>query len=74
MGLRADRCADPRGGLEKLSAGVSGLVKKPMDCTVCSKTKVLISCAATMQLICASVLAYAKSRLSHEAAQDMIVL
>ena len=34
MGLRADRCADPRGGLEKLSAGVSGLVKKNLDCTV----------------------------------------
>ena len=34
VGLRADRCVDPRGGLEKLSAGVSGLLKKNLDCTV----------------------------------------
>ena len=25
------------GGLEKLSAGVSGLVKKTLDCTVCNR-------------------------------------
>ena len=39
------------------------------DCTICvAKTKALISCAVTAQLICAFVFAYAKSRISHEAA------
>ena len=33
-----------------------------------AKTKVLISCTVTMQLICAFVFAYAKSRFSHDAA------
>ena len=36
-----------------------------------AKTKVLISCAVTAQLICASVFAYAKSRLTHEAAKNV---
>ena len=41
-----------------------------MDCTIyVAKTKVLISCAVTAQLICAFVFAYAKSRSSHDAAQ-----
>ena len=42
-----------------------------MNCTTyftVAKTKALISCAATVQLICASVFAYAKSRFSHDAA------
>ena len=43
-----------------------------MDCTVyVAKTKALISCAVTVQLICAFVFAYAESRFSHEAAQIM---
>ena len=33
------------------------------------KTKALISCAVTMQLICTFVCAYAKSRFSHDMAQ-----
>ena len=33
-----------------------------------AKTKALISCAITAQLICTFVFAYAKSRFSHEAA------
>ena len=33
-----------------------------------SKTKALISCAVTAQLICAFVFAYTKSRFSHDAA------
>ena len=33
-----------------------------------AKTKALISCAVTAQLICAFVFAYAKSRFSHDAA------
>ena len=40
-----------------------------MDCTVhVVKTKVLISCAFTAQLICLFVFAYAKSRYSHDVA------
>ena len=34
-----------------------------------AKTKALISCAVTAQLICAFVFAYAKSRFSHDVAQ-----
>ena len=33
------------------------------------KTKALISCAVTAQLICVFVFAYAKSRFSHDVAQ-----
>ena len=41
-----------------------------MDCIIyVAKTKVLIGCAVTAQLICAFVFAYAISRFSHEAAQ-----
>ena len=40
------------------------------DCTIyVAKTKALISCAVTVQLICAFVFAYAKSRFSHYVAQ-----
>ena len=40
------------------------------DCTICVvKTKALISCAVTAQLICVFVFAYAKSRYSHDEAQ-----
>ena len=43
--------------------------RKKMDCTICvTKTKTLISCAVTAQLICAFVFAYAKSTFSHDAA------
>ena len=34
-----------------------------------SKTKALICCVVTMQLICVFVFAYAKNRFSHDAAQ-----
>ena len=37
-----------------------------------AKTKALISCAVTAQLICGFVFAYAKSRFSHDAAQIII--
>ena len=37
-----------------------------------AKTKALISCAVTAQLICVFVFAYAKSRFSHNEAQFMI--
>ena len=40
------------------------------DCTIyVAKTKVLISCAVTEQLICVFVFAYAKSRFSHDTAR-----
>ena len=43
--------------------------RKKRDCTIClAKTKALISCAVTAQLICVFVFAYAKSRFSHDAA------
>ena len=36
--------------------------RKKRDCTICvAKTKALVSCAVTAQLICAIVFAYAKS-------------
>ena len=42
---------------------------KKRDCTsYVAKTKALISCAVTVQLICDFDFAYAKSWLSHEAA------
>ena len=34
-GIESGQVRESAGGLEKLSAGVSGLVKKPLDCTVC---------------------------------------
>ena len=40
-----------------------------MDCTIrIAKTKALISCAVTAQLICVFVFAYAKSWFSHNEA------
>ena len=40
-----------------------------MDCAICiAKTKVLISCVVTAQLICIFVFAYAISRFSHNVA------
>ena len=38
------------------------------------KTKALIRCAVTDQLICAFVLAYAKRRFSHDAAHIMYIV
>ena len=41
-----------------------------MDCTIyLAKTKALISCAVTAQLICVFVFAYPKSRSFHDVAQ-----
>ena len=37
-----------------------------------AKTKVLISCSVTAQLICIFVFAYAKSRLSHNEAHIIV--
>ena len=41
---------------------------KKRDCTICiAKTKVLISCTVTAQLISIFVFAYAKGRFAHDA-------
>ena len=43
--------------------------KRDSDCTICvAKTKALISCAVTAQLICVFVFAYARNRFSHDTA------
>ena len=45
-------------------------IKKKRDCTIhIAKTKALISCAVTPQLICVFVFACAKIRFSHNGAQ-----
>ena len=44
-------------------------------CTIyVAKTKALMSCVVTAQLICAFVFAYAKNRFSHDAAHIIKVL
>ena len=44
--------------------------RKKRDCTIyVAKTKALISCAVTAQLICAFVFVYAKSRFSDDTAK-----
>ena len=46
--------------------------RKKRDCTICvAKTKALIRCAVTAQLICGFDFTYAKSRFSHNEAQIM---
>ena len=48
--------------------------RKKRDCIICvAKTKALISCAVTAQLICGFVFAYAKSRLSQDVAQITVL-
>ena len=39
-----------------------------------AKTKALISCAVTAQLICVFVFAYAKSRFSHNEIKKLLML
>ena len=57
-----------------LEPGNFGFRKKG-DCTIyVVKTKALISCAVTAQLICVFVFAYVKSQFSHEAAHIIISL
>ena len=44
------------------------------DCTICvAKTKALVSCAVTAQLICDFLFAYANIRFSPDAAQIMVL-
>ena len=47
--------------------------RKKRDCAIyLGKTKALIVCAVTAQLICAFVFEYAKSRFSHDVAQLLL--
>ena len=59
-------CTITEGGFRSLKFWI----KKAGDCTYhVVKTKALISCAVTVQLICAFVFTYAKSRFSYDTAQ-----
>ena len=51
---------------------ISDLRRRGVVLSVQQKTKVLISCAVTAQLICSFVFAYAKIRFSHNAAQIFV--
>ena len=54
----------------KIARGMKFGLRKWRNCTFyVAKTKALISCAVTEQLICAFVFAYAKSSFSHDADQ-----
>ena len=71
-GLRGFQTGKTQTGLyshrSRLAASNFGF-KKKRNCTILvAKTKALISCAVTAQLICAFVFAYAKIRFSHDAA------
>ena len=49
----------------------SFIFRKKRDCAIrVAKTKALISCTVTAQLICVFVFAYVKSRFSHDAAHS----
>ena len=55
---------------QKQARSLKFLFKKKRNCMIgVAKTKALISCAVTAQLICIFVFAYADCWLSHEAAQ-----
>ena len=74
-GLWGFRPSPTQTGLDsnrRLEAGSSFGFKKNRDCTTCiceAKTKALISCAFTAQLICAFVFPYVKIRFSGDEAQ-----
>ena len=54
---------------QKMARGLNFGFRKKRDCAICvEKTKALISCAVTAQLICVFVFAYAESRFSHDEA------
>ena len=57
---------------QKMAGSLKISFGKKRDCTICvAKTKALISCAVTAQLICTFVFSYAISMFSHDAAQIM---
>ena len=56
-----------------MARGLKFGLRKQRDCTIyVAKTKALISCAVTAQLICVFVFAFAKKRISHNEAQIII--
>ena len=75
MFFRAITFAVARGSCSNLRPSGRGFKLLPRDtangdCTYhVVKTKALISCAVTVQLICAFVFTYAKSRFSYDTAQ-----
>ena len=54
----------------KTVRGLKFLIQEEVLYYICSKTKALIRCAVTAQLICAFVFEYAKSKFSHDTAQS----
>ena len=62
-----NRAVQPQKMARGLKLWIQDVVKR--DCTIyVAKTKVLISCAMTGQLICVFVFACARSRFSHDGA------
>ena len=58
-----------------MARGLKFGFRKQMDCTIyVAKTKALISCAVTPQLICIFVFAFAKSQFSHNEAHIIIYI
>ena len=58
-----------------MARGLKFGFRKQKDCTIyVAKTKALISCAVTTQLICVFVFAFAKSRFSHNEAHIIIYI
>ena len=58
-----------------MARGLKFGFRKQKDCTIYeAKTKALISCAVTTQLICVFVFAFAKSRFSHNEAHIIIYI
>ena len=58
-----------------MARGLKFGFRKQRDCTIYeAKTKALISCAVTAQLICVFVFAFAKSQFSHNEAHIIIYI
>ena len=72
-GLRGFQTGPTQKGLYSLRNGPEAFnfgFRKKRNCNIrVAKTKALISCAVTAQLICVFVFAYAKIRFSHDVAQ-----
>ena len=64
-------CTATEGGKR---VAISDLGSRGIVLSNVAKTKMLISCAVSAQLICAFVFVYAKSRFSHEVAHIYMAL
>ena len=72
-GLRGFRPGPTQTGLYRWLEAGNFEIRKERGCTIyVAKTKALISCAVTAQLICVFVFAYAKSRFSRNKAHMFI--